>query len=452
MPTRLQLSDFAGGIRRDLNTQQIPINATTDCANVDIHTGAIAVRGGRVVHSALPSDTLTVGARDIVQYVPPANFTDPVTRFVCVVGDKLYATDSTTQTFSTSVKLNTTLTSATCQVRFQQFGAYFYFVDGVSSVKKCFGQEVDNTLVTTLTGKTRATIPCTVSSSTSGTDVLLSGDYYCCYKWSHGGNDSMWSEPIRYSLSTGTTAKSLIITVPSTAWTQADTDVLSFIVKSPYRLDEWVLCDQRVILGGVIDLPQHLDFISTTVTSSTGSLEPALETPPLGCSNLIEWQSRMVYVGAYPYDTTGADTLYISDLSNPESCRVKAVIDPADDMGTFVRVGSDGLPITAMARIGSYLFVAKNKGCWLLDGYSPATFSLRQVSSSIGCVNQNTLAYTPNGIIFVSDQSVISFDGSTFGILSEPVKSILDASATHLNAAHAVYDPILRKYHLVFEQ
>jgi len=82
---------------------------------------------------------------------------------------------------------------------------------------------------------------------------------------------------------------------------------------------------------------------------------------------------------------------------------------------------NDGQAITGIGVVGSYLVVFKPRKTYSV--YDPVTGANRQVSNQIGCVSHRSIAQTPAGLFFLSeDQGICTTDGSTAKSFSEVIE------------------------------
>lgn len=135
----LTLDRFEVGYHEDHAPGEFPPGAATSAKNLLFDRKSLRLRPGRTNHSAVPvtAPVLTAGIRALAEYVPPADGSGNI-RLVAAIGSKLYATNNASQTFAAYLEMSTTLASATCRVRFQQFRKHLYWVDGTEPLKRAF--------------------------------------------------------------------------------------------------------------------------------------------------------------------------------------------------------------------------------------------------------------------------------------------------------------------------
>ena len=94
------------------------------------------------------------------------------------------------------------------------------------------------------------------------------------------------------------------------------------------------------------------------------------------------------------------NVLWWSELSDPFSW-------PGENMLT---VGDD-TKITNVVSWRDVLFITKEASCWVLEAPGTTQANLRQVSSRIGCIAQNAIASSPEGVLFAGSEGWYLWDG-----------------------------------------
>jgi len=168
------------------------------------------------------------------------------------------------------------------------------------------------------------------------------------------------------------------------------------------------------------DVPAGTAFVHTAalaheaLTDTTTGRVDYLAGPPKGATLIWEWNGRKVYVSHYPYEPGGPkDTLYISQLLDPEHVPWDELGEPTSDDGTYLRVGDDGTDLLAGWVIGSYLFLAKAQGIWVLRGRSQTSFDLDQVSGVYGALSQESVVAVEDAAIGADRNTVWVCDGQS---------------------------------------
>lgn len=129
----------------------------------------------------------------------------------------------------------------------------------------------------------------------------------------------------------------------------------------------------------------------------------------------------------------------------------------APSNGGSLDLTSDGDPegITAIfPPFQGRLYVATRRRIYEITGSSPDDFVVRAVTQGIGCVGHNSVAATPNDVIFASDRGVHSLirvqvsDQSEVTFLSRDIQTLWTTLLNRqlLNRCQAVYDEVSNSY------
>jgi hypothetical protein len=160
------------------------------------------------------------------------------------------------------------------------------------------------------------------------------------------------------------------------------------------------------ITGTAIPANTTITAISTTtITMSNNANNNGvfginyIVTPPQA-SLVGQHQGRM-----WCNDKTNVDRIHYSPISNPE------VWQGLGDSGAIDIGVGDGDPegITAFWSFKGILFVAKRTKLYKISGFSPEEYQVELVSSGVGCISHNSVAYIDqDDVFFVSEKGVHS--------------------------------------------
>ncbi len=169
--------------------------------------------------------------------------------------------------------------------------------------------------------------------------------------------------------------------------------------------------------------------LTTQKYTGTGSSSALGGTPP---SNVkyIEVHKGRVWMGN---SSAGNSRLHYCSLDDPEDWTTTG----ADGAG-FIDVGlDDGDVITGLCSIGQVLLVFKKWSTWALYGSGPSSFSIRKISSSVGCVSDRTIQKCETFAIFLGMDGVYSARPDGVALLSYNIKNTIDGltEAVKLDAA-----------------
>lgn len=264
--------------------------------------------------------------------------------------------------------------------------------------------------------------------------------------WSRDGAGTLTVTAPGHGLDVGDT-----VTNAGTAAGAADG---TFVVTSIAGNDFLVPQAGGVAAGGV------LGTASPTYPLDLGAAYPEKSLdgtpPPTACTLLMEHQGRMVYVGAQPFAsaTSTRDTLYFSDLFDPETVRQNTPPAVTDATGTYIRIGTDGQEVLALGRLGTYLFAFKRRGVYVLTGSGSVLpdqtrdYQVQQLSHEVGCISHESVVDIEGALYWLSEDTVWRMAA---GGLPEEVgqgirPDIQALSAAYKADASAAYDRTHRTY------
>ena len=157
-----------------------------------------------------------------------------------------------------------------------------------------------------------------------------------------------------------------------------------------------------------IDAPQQ--WSGTGLTANWTSVSGAIP-PPNG--KYCIYAGNQVFVAGVP----GApSTVYWSAIADPTNW------DPASitGAGSVQLDPNDGQAITAIAKVGPYVLVAKPRKLWVI--IDTATASIRRLSDQVGCVSHRSMVSGAEGTYFLSeDRGVFLTNGTTLSPISDKI-------------------------------
>lgn len=211
------------------------------------------------------------------------------------------------------------------------------------------------------------------------------------------------------------------------------------------------------MLNGV-DNPQQ--WSGATSGTSTGDWVKAttsgyVDPPPAaGLKNGIPNGKYSTQVGNQMYITGVAaapNRVYVSALSDPTTWDPTTVPDNAHRTGGatwFDLDANDGQVITAIGRVGPYVLVCKPRKSYVIISPGSAavingvgdTPNVRNLSDSIGCVADRSIATGAAGTYFLSEgRGVYVTNGSKLTPISDKILPILQAVGSQLSNACGFY-------------
>lgn len=106
-------------------------------------------------------------------------------------------------------------------------------------------------------------------------------------------------------------------------------------------------------------------------------------------------------------------TNVVADWQDPTTGLVNTIVVGASNDEDF---------IVALGRANGHLVIFKRRSVWILYGTSVEDFTLRQLRTSIGCIDPRSVVVCDEGVYFASQQGFELFDGTRFTTLSGPVQ------------------------------
>lgn len=206
----------------------------------------------------------------------------------------------------------------------------------------------------------------------------------------------------------------------------------------------------------------------TTLTVLASAFNDNLAAPTGGnmptAKVLCAWGGYMWTANTVETAVAWKSRLRFSHPNQPGDWRTNDYID--------VDIGRDGDEITALMPLGDRLFVFKNRSTYVVSGYDANTFSVYEVSRTVGTINQRTVTTSeygiysyswPDGVFLISserDHPRWSFErlspvvstltasaqtSITLGWLNRRLWVSLPVSPSSTNTAVYVLDPALAK-------
>ena len=101
----------------------------------------------------------------------------------------------------------------------------------------------------------------------------------------------------------------------------------------------------------------------------------------------------------------------------------------------YIDIGDLTSPIKGLATLFGKLYIFTRKGMYQLSGYDRDTFSIDEVTTSVGCVAHKSIVKVDNNLIFLTDRGIYSFDGINVHYLSGKIQTYIEG----LNYARTPY-------------
>ena len=106
--------------------------------------------------------------------------------------------------------------------------------------------------------------------------------------------------------------------------------------------------------------------------------------------------------------SAGASRLHFCQLNNPEDWTTAG---GSTGGAGYIDVGlDDGDQITGLSSIGQVLLVFKKLSVWALYGNSPGNFTVRKISTAVGCISGRSIQKAESFAIFLGRDGGQHFD------------------------------------------
>jgi hypothetical protein len=248
---------------------------------------------------------------------------------------------------------------------------------------------------------------------------------------------------LRYYDSDGTTYKTFLYgrrTTADSIWVNDDAAGTLTILTSGSTLTAGGYCD-IVAWKDTVFFANGTEAIQLWTSGTTKADITGSPSPPV-VRYLEVHLDRLYGVG-----TTLPNRLYYSDVGDETDWPTNNYMD----------VGiNDGGYIVGLKELGQALFIIKTSGVWALYGNSgdaatAGSFNLIPVPGVPGCTCPRSIVKVPGGLMWVSNQDIIVFNGETFEHAApEKIRDILDTfiGAAAAKVAGGYHD---RRYYLSYQ-
>jgi hypothetical protein len=300
-------------------------------------------------------------------------------------------------------------------------------------------------------------VPPRAPSITPSAGAGYTGTIEVCYSYKQWNQDD-WYES-RPSPVTKYVATAAISSVAVAVWTSATctptVDSVLVYVRDSITGGEFVLVDEVSITTTSARMSITLTYQANEGFTSSGAPMKSdyVLRPPTGVQFCVPYSDRMIYVKD--------DTLYVSHSYFRDNSHGADMVPTADsfdetpdEIGGYVRVGTDSGKIIGAAVLNTELLVLKNRGVWRLSGEASLPgFGLYNLSNVIGCGARRSVVSAENMVMWYFGDTIYAYDGNDVQEVGKPVQGVLkDMLAADKAASFAVYDPVRRWYTLYVPQ
>lgn len=263
------------------------------------------------------------------------------------------------------------------------------------------------------------------SGSVVGSLSAQTYNYQATYEWTDNQGNAFRSAPsIPLTVVQSSGSVGLRISVPTLRLTYKTANPVKIVL---YR---WSTGQQTYYQCTSIDSPLLNDTTVDSVTFTDAKSDAAIlgnniiytnggvieDTCAPACNALALWQSRLWLV-----DAEDPNLLWYS-----KQVIESAPVEMSDLFTIFVAPttgaqGSTG-PITALSSMDDKLIVFKRNAIYMINGAGPDNTGANSqfsdptfITATVGCMNQRSIVFTPNGLMFQSDKGIwlLSRDLST---------------------------------------
>lgn len=158
------------------------------------------------------------------------------------------------------------------------------------------------------------------------------------------------------------------------------------------------------------------ESITTQKWTGVGATAALLGTPPSN-AKFIEIHKGRVWIAN---TSAGKSRLHFSALNNAEDWTT------ANDAGFIDISPDDGDQITGLASVGTLLIVFKKLSTHAIYGFKPENFTVRRLSSSVGCRYHRSIVKADAFALFLSDRGIYSASINGVALVSYPVKPTIE--------------------------
>ena len=273
------------------------------------------------------------------------------------------------------------------------------------------------------------------NSSATATGVPITGHYYFT-KLGGSATNSYHIVQAGESIYSYNSSTAVAIRTGLSAVSQSYLDVIQI-------QDPRTPSDDIAIMTNGIDPIQVWNGTGTSINLS--SFTSATQVPV--CKFILNHKDTIYAIGVV--DNADVDALVKVTRSSFGS---DGAANPHRFLESFYVGGSNKQGnIQGASILNDQIYFFTRKGAWKFNPSSGSVGDLQELQGSIGVYAPRTLVNTGNFIVFLSEQGVQAFDGSTFAHLSEKVDDdIFGGNITYLKFACATFDKINNQYIISF--
>ncbi len=282
-------------------------------------------------------------------------------------------------------------------------GGFLWMYDGVKPVEHGFHLYPEDVTITTATGAGNIT----------------AGDYYyyAVYRWTDAQGNVHRSAPSLPVSQTTTTANSTnTIKVPTLRLTYktAPNGVVIELYRGStdqpiaYLLKTYATCtlnDPSTDIVTITDTQAYTAISGNLILYTTGGVVENIGAP--ACSTATLYKQRLILVDAEDRNTLWYSKQVIQATPVEMSDLFTIYVAPTISAG-----GPTG-PVTALAAMDDKLIIFKKDAIYYLTGNGPDNTGASNdfgdpvfITSTVGCSNQQSIVFMPNGLMFQSDKGI----------------------------------------------
>lgn len=258
-----------------------------------------------------------------------------------------------------------------------------------------------------------------VASSTLGFMIPQIYYYYVTYEWTdNNGNThrSAPSIPLKVTVGAGTNTNKVTLQIPYLSLTSkaGNNPVRVCIYRQsvaqpvPYLVTNINTPQLNIVNGGwltYVDTVADTSLVGNLILYTNGGVVEDIAPP--ACTSSTLYRSRMLVVDAEDQNLIWYSKQVIENTPVEFSDLFTIYVAP-----TISAQGSTG-PISALSAMDDKLIIFKRNAVYYLTGNGPDNTGANNdfsepvfITSTVGCINQKSVLFTPIGIIFQSDKGI----------------------------------------------
>lgn len=284
-----------------------------------------------------------------------------------------------------------------------------------------------------------------VNASSSGGNMSAQQYFYqVTYEWTDNQGNLFRSAPsIPVDVTTSGSTSSVVVTIPTLRMTEKTSNPVKIVIyrwsvaqQNYYQVTSFINTVNNDVNIDVIQYTDTLadaDILGNNLLYTTGGVLENISPP--ATSNMTLFQSRLFAV-----DSEDRNSIWYS-----KQVIENTPVEFSDFLTIYVApsIGSQGStgPITALSTLDDKLLIFKENALYYVTGVGPDNTGANNqfsdptfITATVGCVNQKSIVFMPQGLMFQSDKGIWLLDRNlATNYIGAPVESFTQ-SATVVSA------------------